>query len=284
MNNCLLQSCTSASYDEEIHYYLQDLATMPVLSLKAEQEIVQQLATDMLSKKANAARTKLVEANLRLVVRIARRYQPFGVAFADLIQEGNMALLKAVGQFDPQRSTHFRAFAMRRVCWALYRTVEEHLRERHILESDRVPIYPLSTQVLKALALNAIDEQALVFDLPQERFISLTVLSEESDTEASLNDERSSVRKCHVDENVASSPEEIFIAQERGVWIATCLQTLTMKERLVLIHRYLLDISQTLEEVGRMLGVSRERVRQLEVRGIQKMRHPRISKTLRSLL
>jgi RNA polymerase primary sigma factor len=137
--------------------------------------------------------------------------------------------------------------------------------------------------VLKALAHNAIDEQALVFDLPQERFISLTVLLEENDADPSFRDERSSRLACCNDHTV-SAPEEFFISQERGIWIAACLRTLTMKERLVLIHRYLLDISQTLEEVGRVLGVTRERVRQLEVRGIQKLRHPRISKTLRSLL
>jgi RNA polymerase primary sigma factor len=137
--------------------------------------------------------------------------------------------------------------------------------------------------VLKALAHNAIDEQALVFDLPQERFISLTVLLEETNTDPRLTDERSS-RLMYCSDHIVPVPEEFFISQERGVWIAACLRTLTMKERLVLIHRYLLDISQTLEEVGRVLGVTRERVRQLEVRGIQKMRHPRISKTLRSLL
>jgi RNA polymerase primary sigma factor len=284
MNNHRQQSYASASYEEEIHYYLQDLAMIPVLSLKAEQELVQQLATDGSSKKAEAARTRLVEANLRLVVRIARRYQPFGIALADLIQEGNLALLKAMGQFDPQRSTHFRAFATRRVCWTLYRIVEEHLRERHILESDRVSIHPLSPQVLKALAHNAIDEQALVFELPQERFISLTVLLEEADADLGLEDERLSLPTYCCNAHTVSAPEEFFIAQERGIWIAACLRTLTMKERLVLIHRYLLDISQTLEEVGRVLGVTRERVRQLEVRGIQKMRHPRLSKTLRSLL
>lgn len=254
---------------------------MPVLSLNAEQEVVQQIATAPDSAEADAARTRLIEANLRLVVRLARRYQPFGEALADLVQEGNLALIKAAQQFDPLRSPHFKPFATRRVCWALYRVVEEHLRERHLVASDMEPIHPLRAQVLKGLAHNAIDEQALVFDLPEERFVSLTALLEETDTDQPFPDERSSAHMYNCDE---TAPEEVYLAQERGRAIAACLQTLTTKERLVLTHRYLLDIAQTLEEVGRTLGVSRERVRQLEERGVRKMRHPRNSRILRSLL
>ena len=254
---------------------------MPILSLKEEQEVVQQIAAAPDSAEAHAARTLLIEANLRLVVRVACRYQPFCEALADLVQEGNLALIKAAHQFDPLRSPHFKPFATRRVCWALYRVVEEHLREKHLLESNMEPIYPLRAQTLKALAHNAIDEQAVVFDLPEERFVSLNLLLEEEDTDISLTDERSFDHTCSYEEMV---PEEIYLAQERGREIAVCLQSLTMKERLVLTHRYLLDSAQTLEEVGRTLGISRERVRQLEQRGVQKMRHPRNSRILRSLL
>jgi RNA polymerase primary sigma factor len=280
MNYRLSHACNGTSR-EEIHWYLHDLATMPVLSLKAEQEALQQIASTPDSTEADAARTLLIEANLCLVVRLARRYQPFGLALADLVQEGNLALTKAARQFDPQRSSHFKPFATQRVCWALYRVVEEHLCERHLLEPNMKSIHPLRAQVLKALAHNAIDEQALVFDLPEERFFSLTALLEETDTDIAFPDERSSIHAVCCNE---TTPEEQYLAQEQSREIATCLQTLTMKERLVLTQRYLLDIAQTLEEVGRTLGVSRERVRQLEERGIRKMRHPSNSRILRSLL
>ncbi|GAC1343468.1 MAG: hypothetical protein NVSMB27_03430 [Ktedonobacteraceae bacterium] len=272
--------------NEEIHWYLQDLAMMPVLSLKEEQDVIQQIAVAPHSAEATAARTLLIEANLRLVVRVARRYQPFGPELADLVQEGNLALVKAAQQFDPQQSNghYFRTFAAQRVCWALYRVVEEHLQERHLLEADSMPLRPLSTKVLKALAHNAMDEQALVLDLPTERFVSLDALLDEGDTDNDAADGRSSGCICCTGESDITNPHESYLAQECRVWVAACLQNLTTKERLVLIHRYLLDRVQTLEEVGRVLGVSRERVRQLEERGIRKLRHPHSSHILRSLL
>jgi RNA polymerase sigma factor (sigma-70 family) len=269
------------SSQEEIHWYLQDLAAMPVLTFKAEQEALQHIATNPDSPEADAARALLIEAHLCLVVHLARRYQPFGLELSELVQEGNVALVKAAKQFDPQRSSHFKPFATQRVCWALYRVVEEHLRERHLLEPNMEPIHPLRAQVLKALAHHAIDEQALVFDLPEERFFSLSALLDETDTDTVFSDERSCAHLLCTSE---AAPEEHYLAQERGTEIATCLQTLTTRERLVLIHRYLLDIAQTLEEVGRTLGVSREWVRQLEKRGLQKMRHPRTSRILSTLL
>ena len=254
---------------------------MPVFSPKAEREAIQRIAADPLSKEADDARKLLVEANLRLVVRLARRYQPCGPELSDLVQEGNLALIKAAQQFDPQRSQHFKPFATRRVCWALYNTVKEYLQERHLQEPKMEPIYPLRARVLKALAHHAIDEQALVFDLPEERFISLDVLLEEKDTDECLTDDRFSAHAYYDEE---TDPSEIFLALERGTCLAACLQSLTPRERLVLTHRYLLEISQTLEEVGKVLRATSARVRQLEERGIQKVRHPRLSRTLHSLL
>jgi RNA polymerase primary sigma factor len=280
MNYRTTLSCNGDSH-EEIHWYLQDLAMMPVLSLKAEQEVVQQIATAPDSAEADAARTRLIEANLRLVVRLARRYQPFGESLADLVQEGNLALIQAAQQFDPLRSSHFQPFATRRVCRALYRVVEKYVRERHLVASDREPIHPLRAQVLKDLARNAIDEQALVFDLPEERFLSLTALLEEEEADLPFPDEHFS---AHMYDRDAINPEEVSLSQERSREITACLQTLTTKERLVLTHLYLLDIAQTLEEVGRTLGISRGQVRELELRGVRKLRHPRNSRILRNLL
>ncbi len=218
MHSCEEQHSSTAPH-EEIPWYLRDLATMPVLSHKAELEVVQQIATAPHSASADAARTLLIEANLCLVVRLARRYRPFGPALADLVQEGNLALMKAAHQFDLQRSQRFRPFATRRVCWALYRVIEEHLRERHLVDADMEPIRPLRAQVLKALAHNAIDEQALVCDLPEERFVPLSALLEDEDADFHLNDDCFSAHAYHIEESDASAPDEIAIAQERGTCI-----------------------------------------------------------------
>lgn len=266
---------------QSIHWYLQDLATVPELSLKAEHDLLQQIAADPLSPKANDARQRLIEGNLRLVVRFAHRYQSFGLELADLIQEGNLALVRAAQEFDPKRSQHFRPFAARRICWAFAQMVKKHLRERYLLEPEREMPRPLRSQILKALAHDAIDEQALPCDLPEARVVSLDILLNAMDTdEVSTDDHSYRHLSCSNDE----MPDEAWLAQERRCCLAGCLQDLVPQERLVLVYRYLLDVAASLEKVGEALHVSRERVRQLEAQGIQNMRHPRISRKLRRLL
>ncbi len=251
---------------------------MPALSLEAEREAVQQIAIAPNSAEAAAARTRLIEGNLHLVMRLARRYEPSGVELADLIQEGNLALTRAAHRFDPQRSPLFRPFAIHLVYWALYSVVNAHLTERYLSESETEPIRPLRASVLKALAHNAIDEQAVVFDLPEERFVSLTVLLEAIDDEAFSPDNLSSIHQSLSEEAVA---ETLYLAQEQSRALAAWLQKLTTKERFVLTCSYLLDIVQTREEVARTLHVTREHVREIEQRCLRKMRHPHLARMLR---
>jgi RNA polymerase primary sigma factor len=286
MNDRTSHVCNNASNEEEIAQYLQDLALLPVVSLKAEQNAVQQIAQAPDSAEAVAARTLLIEAHLRLVVRLARCYQPFGPELADLVQEGNLALTRAAHQFDPQRKQRFGPFAARAVRWALSRVVTKHLREMHLLEADseRETLSPLSTQVHTALIRHAIDEQAVVFDLPEDRFISLDRLLEETDTDACLSDDRSTDAMYCCDESGEWHPDQCAIVQEQRVIIAACLHLLTPRERLVLTRRFLVDRPQTLEEIGRALSVTRELIRLTEQRGLRKLRHPRASEILRSLL
>lgn len=278
-----MRDSSSQFYDlastEAFYWYLQDLAKIPVLSLKAEQEMIRQIVTDPLSREANEARNLLVKVNLRFVVRLARRYAPFGVELPDLIQEGNLALIKAVRQFNPQRGSHFRRYALQWVNWSLYRLVDAHLAERHLVEPDSEAIRPLSAQALKALARNTIDEQALAFDLPEKRFISLEMLLEELDSDDSPSNNRLSAHTSYGDEALG----EHVLQQERVRWIAECLQTLTLRERFVLTHRYLRRFSYSLESLGRKLCITRERVRQVEARSLQKLQRSYNSKILRSL-
>lgn len=258
------------SSHEELHRYLHDLATMPVLTFKAEQEVLQRIALAPHSPEADAARTLLIEANLSLVVCLARRYQPLGGELFDLIQEGNLALTQAAHQFDPQRRVHFKAFATQQISWALYYLVEDH--ERHRVKFDMEPIHPLRMQTLKAFARTVINEQVATFNHPEERFFLLTALLEETDTDTALTfpDEHASL---HTIGSSQTTSDKLMPAQKRSTELAICLQTLTTRERLMLIHRYVLNIAHLLEEVVRTLDVHRARGGQLEPQGRQKIRH-----------
>ena len=222
-----------------------------------------------------------------MVVRLARCYQPFGPELADLVQEGNLALTRAAQKFAPQPGQRFGPFASRAVCWGLLRLVIEHLREKHLWEADAAtePLHPLSARVHKALLRNAIDEQALVFDLPEERFISLDILLAEADTDACLSDDRSFDHTFCCDESNESAPDERYLAQERREVIAACLGQLTTEGTpgadSSLSPGWSSDAGRVL---GGRFGCTRELVRQTELRGLRKLRHPHFSKILCSLL
>jgi RNA polymerase primary sigma factor len=265
---------------EEIQWYLQDLATLPVLSQEAEQAVIQQIAADPCSQEASAARHLLVQANLRYVVPLARCYVLFGLEFADLIQEGNLALFQAAQQFDPQRNKHFKPFALRRVRRSLSLVVKTHLQKRHWLEPESETRHLLPAKVLKALVGNAIDEYALVLDLPEERFVSLEAFLEALPSGDASPDDRFPAHfladEVAVDTNV--------LKRECERCIAGCLQTLTLRERVVLVHRYLLGFWQSREAVAKTLHITYQRVRKLEEQGLQKLRHPRNATVLRDFL
>lgn len=285
MNQQEKRQNTMAS-QQELYWYLQDLANTPMLSLQEEKDIVQQIAIAPHSAQAEAARTFLVEAHLRLVVHLAHRYQLFGLALADLVQEGNIALMKAAQQFDPQRCHSFRGFARQRITWRFYRVIEKHLREHHILdpETSIESIYPLRTALVKALTHATMEEQAVSADLPAPRCVSLDLLQNAEDRETVCPENDNPLRILWESEKRNANPDTIYLAQEQCICIAFCLAALTTRERFVLTRRFLLDEKQTLEQIGRTLGVTREMVRQIEKRSLKKLRHPRLAEILRHVL
>lgn len=162
-----------AAADEEIRSYLQDLANVPVLSPDAEREAIQQIASAPQSAEAMAARNRLIEAHLYMVVYVAKRYQQFGPEFADLIGEGNLALTLAAHQFDPQHGQCFRSFAYRQVHRALLQMVEAHLHERDLVETDTEQFHSLNVcatfpdSMLNIIGnLSTMQEQVSVGQLP----------------------------------------------------------------------------------------------------------------------
>jgi len=209
---------------EEIQWYLRDLETMPRLSHEEIQEVVQQIATH--STSADAARNLLIEAHLRLVVRLAVRYAPLGPALADLIAEGNLALTRASRRFDPHVQRDFRQFAMSRVGQALRSLCAEHQHVHRLVEME--PNRPTLASLREAF---------------QERFVSLDRVQEISDDCISAHQ---------------TDPERAFLAALRRTCLESVLQTLTEQERNVMNYRFLLD-EQTLEAEGREAsGQSRE--------------------------
>jgi RNA polymerase primary sigma factor len=274
-------SYTIAS-QEDIDRYLQDLALIPVLSQQAEQEVIRQIVDNPHSKEADDARTQLIEAHLPLVVRFARRYQPFGLELTDLVQEGNLALIRAAHYFEPQGEQKFRPFAAQAIHRALSRVVVSHLCENHLFPSNEKtePIAPLSDQEQKALMCHDMDEQAMVFDLPEERFISLDVLLAEADTDSFLPDDRSTCHACCYEGNRMLLPDESVLTQERDSLMTTCLQQLPKRERLVLIHRYLLGTAPALEEVARTLHITRKLAWEIERQALRRLRHSQLHSLL----
>ena len=247
---------------------------MPVLSLSAEQAALQQIAAAPDSAEALAARTFLIETHLHLVVHIARYYQPCGVALADLIQEGNLALITAAHHVDPAADHQFTAVATRAVQQAVSHVVQQHLREHYLVAPDEVEVIsPLPASTMYALAHNASDAEAIVLDLPEARFVSLTALLEEA--------ERADDVCVSGLSSGAIDPEEGALAQERSSTLMACMQTLTARERLVLILR---STAHTLREIGDLLGVTSERVRQIAAKSLRKLRRRPTARLLRRLL
>lgn len=261
--------------NEHVNAYLRELAMIPTLSPKEEQALLQQIVQHPDSKEANDARSLLIESSLHLVVRIAERYPLAADTFADAIQEGNLALIQAAHQFDPQGRKSFRAFVTQRVTRAIRRVVQQHLREKHVVAYEEELSGSSGAHVLQALAHHAFDEHSL-FELTNERFVSLPDVFDERDDDHPLFG--------HALESEDDSPEEQYLVQEQRYLLESCLQTLTTKECLVLTYRYVAGTARTLEEVGSLLGLSREQVRRIEQRGLQTLRHPRYSCLLSRLL
>lgn len=250
---------------EELHYYLEEIAHIPVLSVKEEHHLIEQLATAPVEQ-AQAARTRLIEAMLPLVVRLTLRTRSCGIERADLIQEGNLAVVEAMQTFDPQRRQLFRCFAMQAVYWRLATLVEKQVRERELRPRDD-------------------DSGSAWADEPSAaRFLSLEAWHEDEETENALHEQRLFAHQLVSGDDEEGMPDARVLAEERWHTLVACVRSLPMKEGRVLLHRYLCGELQTLATVGHMLGISPERVRQLERRGLQHLRHSTRANTLRSVL
>ena len=272
--------------DDPVRMYLKEIGRVPLLS--AEEEI--QLAKRM-EEGDEEAKRRLAEANLRLVVSIAKRYVGRGMLFLDLIQEGNLGLIKAVGKFDYIKGFKFSTYATWWIRQAITRAIADQAR------TIRIPVHMVETinklirvsrQLLQELGREpAPEEIATVMDIPVERVREIMKIAQEPvSLETPIGEEEDSHLGDFIPDEDAPAPAEAasFILLKEQ--LEEVLETLTPREEKVLRLRFGLDDgrTRTLEEVGQEFGVTQERIRQIEAKALRKLRHPSRSKKLKDYL
>jgi RNA polymerase primary sigma factor len=274
------------STDDHIRMYLKEIGKVPLLS--AEEEI--KLAERM-EQGDEDARKKLAEANLRLVVSIAKKYIGRGMLFLDLIQEGNLGLIKAVEKFDYNKGFKFSTYATWWIRQAITRAIADQAR------TIRIPVHMVETinrlirvsrHLLQDLGRDPTpDEIANEMHLPVEKIREIMKIAQEPvSLETPIGEEEDSHLGDFIPDEDILTPSEAATFTLLKEQLVDVLDTLTEREEKVLRLRFGLDDgrSRTLEEVGKEFSVTRERIRQIEAKALRKLRHPSRSKKLKDYL
>lgn len=274
------------SIDDPVRMYLKEIGKVPLLS--ADEEI--DLALRMENGDIEAKR-RLAEANLRLVVSIAKRYVGRGMQFLDLIQEGNLGLIKAVEKFDYKRGFKFSTYATWWIRQAITRAIADQAR------TIRIPVHMVETinklirvsrQLLQELGREPQpDEIAKEIGMSVEKVREIMKISQEPvSLETPIGEEEDSHLGDFIPDDDAPAPAEAAAFTLLKEQLIDVLDTLTAREEKVLRLRFGLDDgrARTLEEVGKEFNVTRERIRQIEAKALRKLRHPSRSKKLKDYL
>ena len=276
----------SFSTDDPVRMYLKEIGKVPLLSPEEELE----LATRM-SQGDEEARHRITEANLRLVVSFAKRYVGRGMLFLDLIQEGNLGLIKAVEKFDHTKGYKFSTYATWWIRQAITRAIADQAR------TIRIPVHMVETinktirvsrQLLQELGHDpSAEEIARELDMPVEKVRDILKISQEPvSLETPIGEEEDSHLGDFIPDEDASEPSEAASFSLLREQLEEVLDTLAPREKKVLELRFgIVDgRTRTLEEVGKEFNVTRERIRQIEAKALRKLRHPSRSKKLRDFL
>ena len=276
----------SFSTDDPVRMYLKEIGKVPLLT--PEEEI--ELATRM-SQGDEDAKHRMTEANLRLVVSIAKRYVGRGMLFLDLIQEGNLGLIKAVEKFDYTKGYKFSTYATWWIRQAITRAIADQAR------TIRIPVHMVETinktirvsrQLLQELGHDpSAEEIAREMDMPVEKIRDILKIAQEPvSLETPIGEEEDSHLGDFIPDEDASEPSEAASFSLLREQLEEVLDTLAPREKKVLELRFgIVDgRTRTLEEVGKEFNVTRERIRQIEAKALRKLRHPSRSKKLRDFL
>ena len=274
------------SIEDPVRMYLKEIGKVPLLS--AEEEI--ELAKKMEQGDENAKK-RLAEANLRLVVSIAKRYVGRGMLFLDLIQEGNLGLIKAVEKFDYRKGYKFSTYATWWIRQAITRAIADQAR------TIRIPVHMVETinklirvsrQLLQELGREPSPEEiAEEMDMPVDRVREILKISQEPvSLETPIGEEEDSHLGDFIQDDNVPVPADAAACTLLKEQLVEVLGTLTEREQKVLRLRFGLDDgrARTLEEVGKEFNVTRERIRQIEAKALRKLRHPSRSRKLKDYL
>jgi RNA polymerase primary sigma factor len=271
---------------DSLRLYLREISRIPLLSAIREIELA-----EAIQRGERAARNALIEANLRLVVSIAKRYVGQGMSLEDLIGEGNIGLIRAVTKFDPSKGFRFSTYATWWIKQAITRSILEGVR------AVRLPVY-IMEEVMRVKRMTRRLYQEVghepsfaqigeALGITEERVGELMVWAEKIfSLDAPLSDEEENTLADIIEDQATQDPSDLTARSLLRQEVMRALESLTVRERQVIALRFGLydDQDHTLEEVGRELKVTRERVRQIEERAIRKLRHPQSSRFLREYL
>ncbi|MBQ1475962.1 MAG: RNA polymerase sigma factor RpoD [Firmicutes bacterium] len=272
--------------DDPVRMYLKEIGKVPLLTADEEMDLAQRM-----EQGDEEAKKRLCEANLRLVVSIAKRYVGRGMLFLDLIQEGNLGLIKAVDKFDWRKGFKFSTYATWWIRQSITRSIADQAR------TIRIPVHMVETinkqirvtrQLLQELGRDPTPEEiAAEMEIPVEKVREISKIAQEPvSLETPIGEEEDSHLGDFIPDEDVPSPADAAAFSMLKEQLDEVLSTLTDREQEVLRLRFGLDDGRqrTLEEVGQMFKVTRERIRQIEAKALRKLRHPNRSKRLRDYL